>query len=249
MQEDLKKLGLTDNEIKVYLSVLALGETAVGAVVKDLGVHRQIAYDALESLEKKGMILKTKKNNIFRFKLANPRIIWENEQKKALIAKRISENITLQIKSSKREHEVDVFEGVGAINQLYLNNISIMPRGGTYYVIAGAVMDFQKTVGRKFFEEKYERLRRKNNLSAKIITGESKKEEIHQFGHLADMETRSVRYLPWEYANPISTVIWQNSLSMISYVENQQFAVEIKNRLLRDAYLEHFEVLWRLGGK
>ena len=78
MQEDLKKLGLTDNEIKIYLSLLKIGETPVGGIINDLKIHRQTAYNALGSLEKRNMVIKTMKNKIYHFKIADPKIIVEN---------------------------------------------------------------------------------------------------------------------------------------------------------------------------
>ena len=110
MKEDLKKLGLTDNEISVYLSLIKIGETSVGGIINDLKFHRQIIYNALDALEKKSMVSKTMKNKIYHFKINDPKIIIENLQKQELIAKRISKNIVEELKKSKYEHEINIYD-------------------------------------------------------------------------------------------------------------------------------------------
>ncbi|MDD4290583.1 MAG: helix-turn-helix domain-containing protein, partial [Patescibacteria group bacterium] len=89
MLQDLKELGFTPNEIRIYESLLKIGETPVGGIINDLKIHRQIVYNALDTLEKRSMVTKTMKNRVYHFKITDPEIIVENIQKQELIAKRL----------------------------------------------------------------------------------------------------------------------------------------------------------------
>ncbi len=53
--DKLEKLGLTRNESIVYLSLLKLGSTSAQNLVKESELHRSRVYDALESLQRKGL--------------------------------------------------------------------------------------------------------------------------------------------------------------------------------------------------
>ncbi|MFA6462329.1 MAG: helix-turn-helix domain-containing protein [Candidatus Woesearchaeota archaeon] len=51
----LEKLGLTRNESVVYISLLKLGSTSAQHLIKESELHRSRVYDALESLQRKGL--------------------------------------------------------------------------------------------------------------------------------------------------------------------------------------------------
>ena len=249
MREDLKKLGLTTNEIKVYLSLLKLGETQVGGVIGDLKIHRQIAYNALDALGKKNLIIKTLRNKVNHFKINDPKIIVENIQRQELIAMRLSKNIEKEMKKSKHEHEIDVFEGVAQVRSALLNNIKQMLKGETYYMISGTTKGFVDTVGSDFFVKKFEKMRKQKNIMSKLVTGKNKKNEISDFNKIAATKIREDRYLPWDNISPMTIIVWNGKVSFCSYSAGNQFAIEIKNDFMYKSYLEHFNSLWKIAKK
>ena len=50
MKDELKKLGLTEGEASVYLALLKLNSSTVGAIVKDSGVSYSKIYEVLGRL-------------------------------------------------------------------------------------------------------------------------------------------------------------------------------------------------------
>lgn len=249
MKEDLKRLGLTFNEIKIYLSLLKLGETQVGGIISDLKIHRQIAYNALDALEKRSLIVRTLRNKINHFRINDPNIIVENIQKQELIARRLSKNIEKEIGKSKHEHEIDVFEGEAQVRSALLNNIKKMSKGEMYYMIAGTTKGFVETMGSDFFVKKFEKIRRQKNILSKLVTGKNMKDEIKDFNKIAATKIREDRYLPWDSISPMNIVIWNGKVSFYSYNSKNQFAIEIKNDFMYKAYLEHFRSLWEISKK
>ncbi len=65
MIEQLEKLGLPKKEAAMYIALLELGAScAVSTIAKKAGVNRTTAYDLLENLEKRGLIIsKTSKKH------------------------------------------------------------------------------------------------------------------------------------------------------------------------------------------
>ena len=46
----LEEIGLTQNESKVYLSLIELGSSSVTQIIQKSGLHRAVVYDLLERL-------------------------------------------------------------------------------------------------------------------------------------------------------------------------------------------------------
>ena len=56
MADELKQAGLTENESKVYLSLIDLGPSLAGQISRKTGLHRRTVYDTTEMLIQKGLV-------------------------------------------------------------------------------------------------------------------------------------------------------------------------------------------------
>lgn len=75
LELELKKLGLSDKEARVYLALLELSEAPVQKIAKKAMVNRATAYVILESLYKKGAVTTLEKNKKVMFVAENPRTL------------------------------------------------------------------------------------------------------------------------------------------------------------------------------
>ena len=50
MQGVLKEFNLTDNEVKIYLTLLDLGSALAGEITTKTGIHRRNVYDSIDDL-------------------------------------------------------------------------------------------------------------------------------------------------------------------------------------------------------
>jgi sugar-specific transcriptional regulator TrmB len=55
-EQQLKDLGLTDNEVRIYLVLLKYGMMNPYALADKTGLHRGYVYDALERMQEKGVV-------------------------------------------------------------------------------------------------------------------------------------------------------------------------------------------------
>ncbi len=60
ISETLRKLGLSQYEIKVFLALLFLGVGSAEVIAKNAGIPRTSAYKVLEALEEKGFVISSK---------------------------------------------------------------------------------------------------------------------------------------------------------------------------------------------
>ena len=81
----LEEIGLSKNEIKIYLILLKLGSTTTGAIIKQTGIHNSKVYDGLERLSNKGLVTHVVVANTKHFTAVNPeRLLDFLEDKKKL---------------------------------------------------------------------------------------------------------------------------------------------------------------------
>ena len=72
IKDTLLKLGLTKNEVEIYLALLSSGEISVNEIGSKAGLHRQVCYDALDRLVEKGFVSYITKNSKKFFKPLKP---------------------------------------------------------------------------------------------------------------------------------------------------------------------------------
>ena len=68
----LKQIGLTDNEIKIYLFLLKNSPSTKSPLVKATGISGSKVYEVLHRLSQKGLASITVENNIQHFSAASP---------------------------------------------------------------------------------------------------------------------------------------------------------------------------------
>lgn len=248
MLSDLKDLGFTPNEIKVYESLLKLGETPVGGIINDLKIHRQIAYNALDTLEKRGMISKTMKNKVYHFKIEDPEIIVENIQKQELIAKRLSGLIKLEMGKTKIDNSIDVYNGKEGLRKCYLEMIKGLPTSGVINVVQGAVSQYENALGADFIKNKLDPIRTQKNIVSKLILSDDMRSEFQSFSKKINAKIRQTKYLPYNTIDPIMINVYDGHV-MFSSVGKDLFAIVIKNEEFYKSYLDHFNVLWKMAKK
>ena len=109
--EILKDLGLTNTEIKIYITLLEFGSSLASVISKKSNIERTVTYHILEKLIRKGIVSYVIKENRKYFSSAEPErlknILKEKEQS-------LNELIPELIKIKKQEEHplsIEVFRG------------------------------------------------------------------------------------------------------------------------------------------
>lgn len=244
MENELKQLGLTDNEIKVYLALLEIGENTVGPIINKLKIHRQVAYDTLEGLEKKNMVVKTIKGRRNHFRIANPKNILDSIKRKEQIVNSLIPEINKKLAGQKRGQEIKVYEGEKAYRELTLKNDEKMLVNSETYVISGAPQKWAETMIVSGTLRKSNKIRQRKNIKTKILYSEDMREKAKNI----DRVIQDYRFLNQKYSPPVSIQIWYDSVTLISF-GSEIFTIEIKNKNFREAYLNYFNLFWKIAKK
>ena len=118
IQETLKKIGLTTNEIKVYLTLLDLGSSLAGAIAKKANLHRRPTYDSLNRLIEKGLVSYTIKSGKKFFRPADPERILEIAKEREKEIQKILPEIKKKFKATKVEIFSEIYEGKEGIKSV-----------------------------------------------------------------------------------------------------------------------------------
>ena len=171
LENEIKKLGLSDKEAKVYLAVLELGQALVAEIAAHSGVIRVTVYVVLEELKKKGLIstfLKDKKTYFSAEppeRLSNLFEIEERRLKESFSGlKKIIPDLEKIYESRGERPKIRFFEGSEGINSLREDILKTKTK--FLYQILPLDIIAKSSSERKFQDEKVKKL---YNISSKSI--------------------------------------------------------------------------------
>lgn len=197
MELELRKLGLSEKEVRVYLAGLELGPNSVQNIAKEAGLTRPTAYEIIKKLEDKKLFLKTKQRGKRLFRAQSPESILgilrtqkrEIEEKEREFIRIIA---TLEAKYSKEEG-VRVFKGKESLRSLEeiisfsstpkiiiinQNDISISSKS-----LKRVYQEIKKRLGKIEFQElKVEKFNGAMIIFDKVIYFPSGKQEVFLIG-------------------------------------------------------------------
>src|SRR3989344_4717573 len=122
----LEGLGLTKNEVRVYLALLELGSTPAGPIIKKVGMHRSAVYDLIDLLTDKGLVSYVIKANRKYFEAQDPDRLLEyldskrqDINKKELELKKLLPELQLKRTLSKEEQEGTLYKGKKGLKSIF----------------------------------------------------------------------------------------------------------------------------------
>lgn len=126
MQEILQEIGLTRTEAKIYLTLLDLGESKAGDILKKAEINSGRIYEVLSSLEMKGFVSKIIKKGVKFFIPSPPAIIREylNEKREKINGQEegideIFPQLMKKYSIIKSKTSVEVFTGIKGMKTAY----------------------------------------------------------------------------------------------------------------------------------
>src|SRR3989338_1980964 len=204
IENTLKKIGLTEGEIKVYLALLELGASSTGKITKKSGISGSKVYEVLDRLANKGLTNFTTKNGVKYFEAASPAKILgyleekeeEAEKEKQEIQKIIPELILKQQHAPKTEVKVYIgWEGMKTANEDILNSL----KKGEEWLSMGLT---EQPESWEIYFTKKQKGRAEKGIKHKHLLNAKYKSLYKKRKSLPHTE---FRFLPKEFEMPIST--------------------------------------------
>ena len=237
----LQELGLTQKESSVYLSLLGLGEVGASALVADTKLHRQFVYDALDSLEEKGLAGHTIVRGRKRFTGRSPsRIITMLEQKK-----HVAEEFTARLEKKLLPvdlQEFEVYRGPEAFVANELEIIKTARPSSKMYIFGGTGDDYEKTLGIHLTQ--YEYMRNKKDIEILYIGNVEQKDFLQT---CKDNRTMfSYRILPQTLTGDLCITVYEDKFCFYMF-GSPVTAITIKSKKMAKSYTDFFMGLWNIS--
>lgn len=241
----LEEIGLTNNEITVYLTLLKLGSTTTGSIITEAKIASSRVYVSLENLIERGLVSYFVKNNRKYFRAEDPdNIIKEIEEIKNKV-----QGIIPQLKelkpSEEKEEYTTIYEGFKGFRTAFEKQIDVCEPKDEILVLGlspqtyafESLRTFLKNIDLRRYKKKI-KLRVLLDKKLKSTIGKDREEEPYT----------EVKYMPENYFSPAGMNIFKDYVMLLIW-EEKPFIFMIKNSKIVDSFRQYFELLWQIAKK
>jgi sugar-specific transcriptional regulator TrmB len=244
IETSLQKIGLTKGEIRVYLSLLELGASSTGKIIKKSGISGSKVYEVLDRLAKKGLINSTIKNGVRYFESANPKRILEylNEKEQEIGKEKEEINKIIPSLMLKLQHapksEVKIYTGWEGMKTVNEDIISTLKKGEEWLEMG---LSRQPKPWEVYFNKKQKIRARKGIIHKGIINIQY--QELYKARR--KLPHTSYRFLPKDFEMPISTEIYKNKVAIFILLEENPTVIVIESEPVAESFRKYFYALWK----
>jgi len=243
-KKTLKELGLTKNEIEVYMTLLKLGQANVSLVAERSGIYRPYVYDTLERLQEKGLVSFIIKESKRFFQATNPSQLLEIEREKLKELEKTIPKLNQLISLPKEETKIQVYLGkkvVRIIQKDVLKTLLNQKGNKKENLVIGVdekkFMETDPVIMEQFFFQI-----KKHKLKERVLV---RKGDTYLPAYKS---TTTYKFLPKEFFDPTSTFIYGNKVAIIIFGQ-PLYALIIESKILSKAYRKQFDLLWKIARK
>lgn len=250
IEEELRNIGLTRNEAKVYLSLIELGEARTGALCEKSKIPSSHIYGILEKLMEKGLVSYKISNNTKIFMASAPEALNTIYLKKQDELEKQRENIQKIIadlkKIPKRQETISnykYFEGLSGIRSLWYEIYSIIPfmkKSEIARNYSGKQGTYENLLG---FFQTFHKLRMKYGIKYNAIFPDTER----KLGKKREKQFAEVRYMSLK--NDIQWVIIGDMLILQNNTGKKPYSFLIKDEKFASTFKQVFDQLWKIAKK
>lgn len=236
--EILRKIGLSDGEVKVYSALLDLGSSSLNQIHEKTGIERRNIYDILNKLIEKGLIGYIIENKRKVYGITHPTKILGYLEEKKLEFDKTKEKINAEIptilekyNSKKSKINAQIFRGTNGVKAIYEDILNYK----VHYFIGGGryVMKNLPSYWENFNLRRIESKIKFYNLVRHELRGQIKK-----------LKYESIKFLPKAFStNPNVIFIWGNKVANVLF-EEEFFAFVIESKQITENYKKYHKYLW-----
>ena len=237
METELQELGLSDNEIKVYLILLKKGHLTSYQLSENTSLNRGYLYELLKKLHEKGIISEMTQEGKKYYQATAP------EQLAALLEFKL-ENLRAvlpqlnQLKDiHKKETKIDVYRGRYSFKTL-LNDIIATATPHSELFIFG-VNEQEVMALEPVYLKRYFAFLQHKKITEKVII----KKGIRK---LPEAKTAHYKYLSSDYIGKIPYFIYANKVALLTLSEPMNCII-IEDQEIAQTYRKQFMVFWQLS--
>lgn len=232
----LEGIGFTNTEVKVFITLLELGESKAGKIIEKSGLQSSSVYNAINSLISKGMISYVNKSEVKYYRTADPETIVEYiEMKKREYLKILP---LLKEKQNKKEEEgAEFFKSYNGIRVLLSKLLKDAKKGDVHMVFNIEEPEKYQTARWRVFKSLKESMKDKGIVVRGIFSEENR--------YKSEKSSRmQKRYL--NIPLPPNTSILNSKVAIISW-EEVPSGILINSKDIAEKYVKFFNYMWSIA--
>jgi len=234
----LISLGLKENEAKVYLATLKMGQATVGEIADSTDVQRTFIYDILEELHDKGLISQVEVGKVKHFSaLSVEKFKKRQEEKLAKFASVLPELKALE-KSVGDRPRVQFFEGVDGV-KFALEDTLNQPVGSKILAFATGEGVYEKIPG---FLDQYLKARVKKKITVQALAPDNAVNREH-VKHDKEVMRKTILLPPDKFPFTNEIDIYGHKVAIMS-LQGEILAVIIESESVAKTQRAIFELAW-----
>ena len=240
--EELKELGLTDNEIKIYLVLLKLGNGTPLEIGEKTGFSRSYVYDALERLIDKQIVSLVLKNNKKYYIPIEPKKLEQIQIDKLEKLQKILPQLEELKANSNEEVKVELHKGT-YIYKTLLKDVILTLKEKEEVLIFGIKDEDLISMDKYYYEpvSQYFSKLDKSKIKEKVITS---------FGtiKLKGAKTTSYKFLPKNLMENTAFEVYGSKVAIFLW-GMPHYLIIIENKIIANSYRNQFNLLWKIAKK
>lgn len=237
----LQKIGLSENEAKVYLSLLKIGNSSTSKIVSTAGISGGKIYETLDKLYQKGFVSISNINGIKHFQATNPDslILFIEEQKKALSEKQEEiKKILPEISKIQKEETFtsEIIIGERGIKPL----VQKLFENSKKTIFAMGIDGEKKDKYNYFWWHLTYNYIEKINKKAKYLFVENTSKYYKKHLNLKNIESKTLKNI-----SPSAIDIIDNHILIFTYDNEKLHCVHIESEPIARSFKSFFDNLWQ----
>ena len=130
----LRKIGLTEGEAKVYLSLIRIGTSTIGPILNESGITKSMIYQILEKLIRKGLVSFIIKEKTKYYQSSSPTKLLDFVEEKKEGLMETKEEIkslipSLLMQQQRIKNQATIYQGLKGLMTAYENRYLKLKKG------------------------------------------------------------------------------------------------------------------------
>jgi sugar-specific transcriptional regulator TrmB len=236
-EQQLKDLGLTDNEVRIYLVLLKNGMMNPYRIADKTGLHRGYIYDALERMQDKGAVNSVRKSGKKHYQATAPGSLVELLKLKLEALEKAVPSLNKLMSIAQEDTKVELHKGKLVYRTLIKDILATAKKGETVFLIGIDEATLMREI-EPIYLKRYLNFVSKKGIKEKILI----KKRSKRFAH----KNLEYRELDEQYIGKTAQIIYRNKVATF-ILGSPYYLIVIENKDVADTYRKQFNLLWNIA--
>lgn len=230
----LEEIGLTNAEIKLYLSLLELGNSSAGNIIDRSGLQNSVFHLTINKLIDKGLVSYTYNGKKKNYQAINPKHLLNYIEEKKSSIEKILPNLIKISNSQNKKPDIITFEGINGIRELLY---TLLDSNGKEHHTFGS--SFESLILGEGWWVEYHKKRAKKGIEAKLLFNESLKSWVKENKY----PKTKYKFTKKGFEPLTETIIRGDKIGIILWLK-KPLGIIIQNEIAAKSYDNFFNLLW-----